>query len=126
MKRKIQRLKPSKQFAEVRYVKSQSDALSILAAQDSLVIVKRGISRLLLLHCPCGCEDIVTLNLDPRAGPNWKLREVDGEVSLSPSVWRKSCCNSHFFLWGNAIYDCRSWSRAFVRQLSEDELKRLF
>jgi hypothetical protein len=125
MNRRIARLKPSKQFPEVHYVSSQSDALSMLAARDCLVIVKRGIPRLCLMHCPCECGDTVTLNLDPRAGRSWKIREIDGVVSLSPSIWRESRCESHFFLWENAVYDCQRWPRAPARLLSEEELLQL-
>jgi hypothetical protein len=125
MIRRVPRLKPSKQFSEVLHVRSQSDALPILATEDCLVIVKRGTPRLLLMRCPCGCGDNITLNLDPRAGRSWSVRETDGVVTLSPSIWRGSRCKSHFFLWDNAVYNCPRWTSAPARELSEEELLQL-
>lgn len=54
--------------------------------------------------CPCGCGDHLTINLDPRSGPAWRLIRRRGKITLYPSVWRESGCNSHFIVWQNEIY----------------------
>jgi len=47
--------------------------------------------------CPCGCGDVIELNLLPQARPRWTAQEhLDGTVSLEPSVWRRKGCRSHF------------------------------
>lgn len=47
--------------------------------------------------CPCGCGDVIELNLLPQARPRWCAQEhADGTVSLVPSVWRRKGCQSHF------------------------------
>jgi hypothetical protein len=49
--------------------------------------------------CPCGCGEIIELNLLPQARPCWKAQEhADGTVTLAPSVWRRKGCRSHFML----------------------------
>lgn len=51
------------------------------------------------MRCPCGCGDIIHMNLLPDARPSWRLiRHFDGTVSLHPSIWRQKGCRSHFFV----------------------------
>lgn len=70
------------------------------------VVVRRGVDRSLTMLCPDGCGEILTINLDRRTGPAWRLY-VDGQsVSLFPSVWRHTGCCSHFIVWKSRIYWC--------------------
>lgn len=49
--------------------------------------------------CPCSCGAVVRLSLHKDGHPRWTLcQHRDGRVSLSPSVWRKVGCKSHFFI----------------------------
>lgn len=51
-----------------------------------------------LMRCPCGCGDTITLNL---IGPHpvWRaMTEKSGEVSLYPSVHRQTGCKSHYWI----------------------------
>lgn len=50
--------------------------------------------------CPCGCGEIITLNLLRQAGrPTWRVQIGLGDVAtLVPSVWRKVGCKSHFII----------------------------
>lgn len=49
--------------------------------------------------CPCGCNDILHMNLLTSNRPNWKVTiSTNSSVSFHPSLWRKSACKSHFFL----------------------------
>jgi hypothetical protein len=51
------------------------------------------------LICPCGCGEVIQLNLLQQARPCWNAVEhPDGTVSLAPSVWRQKGCGSHFFI----------------------------
>ena len=59
------------------------------------------------LICPCGCTDVIELNLLCQVRPCWKTQEhTDGSVSITPSVWRQSGCRSHFFLRRGAVEWC--------------------
>ena len=59
--------------------------------------------------CPCGCGDVIELNLMEQASPSWSVRQRrDGSVTLMPSVWRTKGCRSHFFIRNSRIDWCRS------------------
>ena len=58
--------------------------------------------------CPCGCREVIELNLLPQARPCWEaFRHANGTVSLDPSIWRKTGCRSHFWLRKGRIIWCR-------------------
>ncbi len=50
------------------------------------------------MKCPCGCNDILTLNLIDDVSPCWSVDVIDNKISLAPSVWRTKNCKSHFWL----------------------------
>ena len=57
--------------------------------------------------CPCGCGELVQLNLLPDTRPQWDVRtHEDTTVSLTPSVWRTKGCRSHFFLRRGRVEWC--------------------
>jgi Family of unknown function (DUF6527) len=57
--------------------------------------------------CPCGCGEVIELNLLTQARPCWSVQEHgDGTVSLVPSVWRQKGCKSHFVLRHGRINWC--------------------
>ena len=57
--------------------------------------------------CPCGCREVIELNLLQQVRPRWQVTEnANGTVSLDPSVWRNSGCRSHFILSDGAIRWC--------------------
>jgi Family of unknown function (DUF6527) len=85
-------------------VSSRTEAANHLKLPGDAVLVNRGLPRLLLLMCPCGCGEPLPINLDGRAGPAWRLyRDRNDALTLYPSVWRESGCESHFIIWRNQI-----------------------
>lgn len=57
--------------------------------------------------CPCGCGDMIQLNLLPQVRPCWQVEaQDDGTVSITPSVWRQQGCRSHFFVRRGCIDWC--------------------
>jgi hypothetical protein len=107
-------------FASIKVVASSVEAPPALVRRDDFVIVERGIPRLALFHCPCGCGDVVTLNLDSRAGKSWRLLRRDRTVTLRPSIWRDTGCQSHFAVWGSRILFARpDWRRQRQKRASE-------
>lgn len=51
------------------------------------------------MRCPCGCGQHIELALIPEARPRWKLlQDPDGIPTLTPSVWLREGCRSHFFV----------------------------
>lgn len=86
-------------------VSSRTEASNYLKSAGDAVLVNRGLPRLLLLACPCGCGEQLPINLDHRAGPAWRLyRGRNDALTLYPSVWRESGCESHFIIWRDQIF----------------------
>lgn len=65
-------------------------------AGDAVLISRGGHHRCVMLDCPCGCRSSLPINVDPRSGPAWRLYSPGPMLTLYPSVWRESGCNSHF------------------------------
>jgi hypothetical protein len=84
----------------------RDEAAATLTIPGDAALVCRGVPRMLLLNCPCGCGDILVVNLDKRAGPAWRMYQRGKSLSVFPSYWRDSKCESHFILWRNNIYWC--------------------
>ena len=62
--------------------------------------------RSLVLACPDGCGEVLTVNLDKRAGKAWRLYGNGDDLSLYPSVWREGGCHSHFIIRRGRIWWC--------------------
>lgn len=57
--------------------------------------------------CPCSCGEVLHMSLHREGRPRWELiQHPDGTISLSPSVWRKIGCRSHFYLKQSQIDWC--------------------
>lgn len=83
-----------------------AEALKELAGPGDVVLVVRGITRSAAIMCPDGCGEVISVNLDDRAGPAWRIYERDGQLTLYPSVWRKSGCEAHFIVWRDRLLWC--------------------
>jgi len=59
-----------------------------------------------VLLCPCGCGERISLNLLKDDTPCWTLTDAPGAPTLHPSVWRHVGCRSHFFLRSGRIEWC--------------------
>lgn len=81
-------------------------ALPLLREPGDTVLIHRSVDRSLVMRCPCGCGDDLVLNLDSRAGPAWRLYARAGKLTVFPSYWRNSGCESHFIIWKDRIYWC--------------------
>lgn len=68
--------------------------------EKKILIVKEGTEpETLLFKCPCGCNADIYLNLLKDTRPNWGFYiNKRGKITITPSVWRKSGCKSHFFV----------------------------
>lgn len=93
-----------KLYAEFVRVRTQDEAVKVLAGKDALVLVERGKPRSLKLRCPCGADHILTVNLDRALGLAWRLNITGSSVSLYPSVWLETGCRCHFILRRNRVY----------------------
>src|SRR5205814_291355 len=91
-------------------VGSRADVAKQLQLPGDAVLIQRGQPRWLLLKCPCGCGDEIPVNLDKRAGKAWRLYgDAHAPVTLFPSVWRDTGCESHFIIWRGEILLFGGW-----------------
>jgi hypothetical protein len=98
------------EFTRVEIVDSMGAARTIVeTSEETLALVERGKVRSVLFQCPCGCKDVLVINLDRKAGMAWRYRLRQGRLTLLPSVWRTSGCESHFVLWENRVWWCYPW-----------------
>jgi hypothetical protein len=57
-----------------------------------------------VLKCPCGCGEVIDVNLMKSRSPFWTLSLKDGKATLKPSLWVPAeRCGSHFFINDNRI-----------------------
>jgi len=61
-----------------------------------------------VMICPCGCNSQLHMSLHKDSKPKWTvIEESEIYVSLTPSVWRKVGCKSHFFFKNGFIKWCK-------------------
>ena len=97
-------------------VPSHNEAVGLVREPGDLAIVKRDSLRSVVMRCPDGCGEAITLNLDPRTDKAWRVYKSKKGLTLFPSVWRDTGCQSHFVLWNDVI----SWVDLFETTEEED------
>ncbi|HTH10805.1 MAG TPA: DUF6527 family protein [Acidovorax sp.] len=59
------------------------------------------------MRCPCGCGRKIELLLIKEAAPRWDLDlDQKGRPSLTPSVWLRDGCQSHFWIRKGKVRWC--------------------
>lgn len=92
-------------------VEHRHEADDLLAEAGDAVLVERGCLRSMAMACPDGCGAVLTVNLDGRAGPAWRIWREPRGLTLFPSVWRDAGCEAHFIVWRDHLIWCdRGWS----------------
>lgn len=72
----------------------------------------REVPRALVMKCPDGCGQMLSVNLDRRSGKAWRLFGHGDKLTLFPSVWRDEGCKAHFILWRGQLLWCDGSSSA--------------
>lgn len=93
-------------------VSSRAGVSDLLQSPGDAVLIERGVPRWLMLKCPCGCGEEIPVNLDKRAGKAWRLYRSKTGMTLFPSVWRDTGCESHFIIWRDQIVTFGDYSGA--------------
>lgn len=115
-------------FTELHTVASQAEARELASVPTRISIIERGVPRSVVFRCPCGCGDVLSINVDQDAGAAWYVRVREGRITLMPSVWRENGCQSHFILWNNLVWWCTSDDEDWPDELDEElraEWKRI-
>jgi hypothetical protein len=94
-------------FRDVRYtgvvhVPDQASAARALSPGTLVLVMPAQRPKHLKLVCPCGCGEVLTVNLMREMGKAWDVwLDSERRVSLFPSVWLDAGCRSHFILRQN-------------------------
>lgn len=89
-------------------VARRHEADSLLERPGDFVLVERGVLRSFVMVCPDGCGEKLAINLDPRTDKAWRYYKKRNQISIFPSVWRDTGCQSHFIIWNHTIVWCES------------------
>ncbi len=109
-------------YSVVRTVERYPEAAeAVVRTGDCAIVERAGTQRQLVIRCPDGCGEVLSINLDPRTGPAWRLYKRAGRWSLYPSIDRTSGCMSHFILWNERII----WADDEADELGAEVLDRL-
>ncbi len=99
----------SKDFSKPEYSLLYVDDLpeeSTVREKTVYVVGENGYHWVAAFKCPCGCGDLIQLNLIPEGKHIWRIRMQEESFSIYPSVDRVySNCRSHFNLTrGNVVW----------------------
>ena len=94
-------------YQVVTVVERYSEAVDRVPAAGDCAVVKRGSRyRQLVMRCPDGCGEVLSINLDPRTGPAWRAYRRADQWTVYPSIDKPSGCKSHFILVRGRILWC--------------------
>jgi hypothetical protein len=79
-----------------------------LAISDFVIVESGGHLKWACFKCPCGCGDKISLSLATNRRPAWSV-VVDwkGRPTVTPSVWQKAGCFSHFWITDGRVNWCK-------------------
>jgi hypothetical protein len=107
-------------------VPNYAQAVAMVESPGDCAIVERsGLQRQIVIRCPDGCGEVLSINLDPRSGPAWRLYERHRVWSLFPSIDRTTGCLSHFILWRGHILWCDVFDQNDDMEVPEGLLSRI-
>lgn len=87
---------------------AEGDFLPATMPKRNLILVRDGAEDWSVgLVCPCGCGRTIELLLIAEANPHWHLAVGSrGRPTLTPSVWLRDGCRSHFWVRKGKIIWC--------------------
>ena len=77
--------------------------MALLESPGDYAFVIRGVPRSIVMRCPDGCGDTITINLDRRSGSAWRSFARKSGLTIYPSVWRETGCRAHFIIWNDTL-----------------------
>lgn len=87
-----------------RLITVESSLPRVLKRHYLYVLTESGAPWQAALVCPCGCKEVLELNLLPDERPRWRYGvDSKGFASVEPSINRRIGCRSHFFLRSGRI-----------------------
>lgn len=76
------------------------------ARRELLVVGSQDKPKWVKFRCPCGCGEVLALNLMQSHFPRWAIARDDANrLTVSPSV-HSTTCGAHFFVRSNRVEWC--------------------
>lgn len=92
-----------RRFSGVLIVDSTADAAAELRSHKLVLVGTPEKQKWLRFECPCGCREVLALNLMKSHTPHWTVTgHEDKTLSVYPSV-DATTCGSHFWVRRNEI-----------------------
>lgn len=96
----------ARSIRELGEAEGHAQCVAKLRSPGDIVVDCRGVPRALVMMCPDGCGDVLTVNLDRRSGKAWRIDRRKDKLTVYPSVWRAEGCRAHFIIWRGRILWC--------------------
>lgn len=86
----------------------EGDSLPVRLPRRDLVLARDdGEDWCVGMRCPCGCGYAIELLVVAEGKPRWDVKvDANGVPTLTPSVWLKKGCRSHFWVREGCIRWC--------------------
>lgn len=99
--------KPSRRINSFASVTELESTALISPSRNHLFLIGSGRRmKWVKFVCPCGCGELLALNLMESHSPRWSVtRDEADRVTLWPSV-HSTECGAHFFVRSNRIHWC--------------------
>jgi Family of unknown function (DUF6527) len=89
--------------------------LSELSDTDLVIVRSGSFTKWACFRCPCGCGDKIALSLATDRRPSWKVvLDRLRRPTVTPSVWQKAGCYSHFWIKKGAVDWCLGTGRPSI------------
>ena len=96
------RLLRRRRFTGARIVERVSEIPSQTGALI-YVVERNGNPQWAVFDCPCRTGHRLSVNLRATDYPHWTLKRERDFVTLSPSLWYRDQCHSHFWIKQNRV-----------------------
>jgi hypothetical protein len=89
-------------YPRIVQVPDQATATKELVPGTIVLIMPGMLAKWLKFYCPCGCGEVISVNLAAATAKAWRVRyEENYGLTVWPSVWRDTGCKSHFIIRRN-------------------------
>ncbi len=89
-------------YPQIVKVPDQATAMAAVKPGVIAVIMPGSKPKSIKFLCPCGCGEIISINLMPQVAKAWRIYgDPRLGLSLWPSIWLDMGCKSHFILRNN-------------------------
>lgn len=94
------------ELGRLAYAETRQEAMSLAEQGHFAVLAPEGHEKWLYFTCPCGCGEIVCLNLMRSQSPKWNIEMTRlGQYSVFPSVDSQTC-GSHYWIRNGRVEWC--------------------